>query len=91
LHQLPRGDDQTASTAPSRDANNIPRRFKMSATDKLVEKNCMHAELRFLASQGAVNIGLHGLTATSRNPLGPNSRSLTAGFVTRKSVFGRRV
>jgi hypothetical protein len=65
----------------------------MSATDKLVEKNCKLAELRFLASQDAVNIRPRGLTAISGNPLGSNSRSLPRLNLipTRKSVFGHRV
>jgi hypothetical protein len=62
----------------------------MSATDKLVEKNCKLAELRFLASQGAVNITPRGLTG---NPLGSTSRSLARVnlIATRKSVLGHRV
>jgi hypothetical protein len=49
----------------------------MSATDKLVEKNCRLAELRYLADQGAVKTRLHLPTSTSGNRLGGNSRSLT--------------
>ena len=49
----------------------------MSATDKLVEKNCKLAELRYLADQGTVKTRLRVLTSTSGNRLGSNTRSLT--------------
>lgn len=49
----------------------------MSATDKLVEKNCKLAELRYFAGHGAVSTRLRVLTSTSSNRLGLNSRSLT--------------
>jgi hypothetical protein len=48
----------------------------MSATDKLVEKNCRLAELRYLAGQGAVKTGLRIRTSRSGNRLGANSRRL---------------
>ena len=49
----------------------------MNATDKLVEKNCRLAELRWLADQGAVKTRLRVPTSTSGHRLGSNSRSLT--------------
>jgi hypothetical protein len=49
----------------------------MSATDKLVEKNCRLAELRYLADQAAMKTRLRVPTSTSGNRLGSNSRSLT--------------
>jgi hypothetical protein len=48
----------------------------MSATDKLVEKNCRLAELRLLAEQGAVKTRLRVPTSTSCHGLGSNGRSL---------------
>ena len=49
----------------------------MSATDKLVEKNCRLAELRWLADQGALKTRLRVPTSASGHRLGSNSRSLT--------------
>jgi hypothetical protein len=48
----------------------------MSATDKLVEKNCRLAELRYLADQGAVKTRLRLPTSTLGNRLASNRRSL---------------
>lgn len=49
----------------------------MSATDKLVEKNCRLAELGYLADQASMKTRLLVPTATSDNRLGSHSRSLT--------------
>jgi hypothetical protein len=49
----------------------------MSATDKLVEKNCRLAELRWLADQGAVRTRLHVPSSASGHRLGSDSRILT--------------
>jgi hypothetical protein len=49
----------------------------MSATDRLVEKNCKLAEFRYLSDRGAVKTRRRALTSISGNRLGSNSRSLT--------------
>ena len=59
------------------DGNNILEEGSaMSATDKLVEKNCRRAELRYLADREAVRAVRRPLTWTSGDPLGSYSRSV---------------
>jgi hypothetical protein len=49
----------------------------MSATDRLVEKNCRLAELRYLAGQRVVKTGVRVRTSSSGNRLGADNQRLT--------------